>query len=144
MGIVGSITHSASTCAVLVGRATEYRGIGFDIELSAPPHSELADIIVGCSEPCEYRSPPLLQLIFSAKEAVYKCVYPSCKTFLDFHDIAISLDRAAGSFTAAACGAQAAAVGLDNGHGLFEITPAGAATVFTIPCKPHIDATKHH
>jgi enterobactin synthetase component D len=31
----------------------------------------------------------MLALIFSAKESVYKCLYPSCKKRLDFHDAAI-------------------------------------------------------
>jgi 4'-phosphopantetheinyl transferase EntD len=38
--------------------------------------------------------------IFCAKEAAYKCQYPLTRMFLEFEDVEIGLDVAAGSFTA--------------------------------------------
>lgn len=44
--------------------------------------------------------PDLRKLIFSAKEAVYKCYYPLTLAWLDFHDVQIDLDLDTGTFVA--------------------------------------------
>jgi 4'-phosphopantetheinyl transferase EntD len=42
------------------------------------------------------------KLIFSAKESLFKCAWPTLKQFIDFQDIEIRLDLAANSFAAIA------------------------------------------
>lgn len=132
-GVVGSLTHSAAFCAVAIGRATDYRGIGLDLELSRPPSSDIAHLIVAASEPPEYRTEPWLRLVFSAKEAVFKCVYPLAKRFIDFHEVAVALDEDSRSFAAIACSREAAESGVELGVGMFETDGIGAASVFVIP-----------
>ena len=41
------------------------------------------------------------KLLFSAKEAFYKCQYPVTRTVIDFHDVQLSVDLAAGEFSVA-------------------------------------------
>jgi 4'-phosphopantetheinyl transferase EntD len=130
-GVVGSITHSGGFCAVLVGRSGDYRGVGIDIELSRPPAPDIARLVVSAAEPAEYHHPSWLQTVFSAKESVYKCVYPTHRAFIDFLDVTISLDYEACAFTAAPVAPAVRGAGVERGRGLFERVGGGVATVFT-------------
>lgn len=101
--VVGSITHTQGHCAAAVGWAEEYLGIGIDVELDLALPSELVERV--CSSMERQRLDSLgdlapgvaARLIFSAKEAVYKCQFPSTQTFLGFQDVALLVDPA-GSF----------------------------------------------
>jgi len=130
-GVVGSITHSGGFCAVLVGRSGDYRGVGIDIELSRTPAHDIARLVVNAAEPAEFHHPPWLQTVFSAKESVYKCVYPRHRAFIDFLDVTVSLDYEACAFTAAALALAIRGAGVERGSGLFERVGDGVATVFT-------------
>jgi 4'-phosphopantetheinyl transferase EntD len=132
-GVVGSLTHSSSTCIVVLGFSHAYQGIGVDLELSGPADSELADIVVSPSEPPEYRLAKSLTLVFSAKESVFKCLYPVCHTSLDFHDIDIALDRSAATFSAAVQGNRVSAAQLTRAVGYFATAEQGVLTLFAMP-----------
>jgi 4'-phosphopantetheinyl transferase EntD len=132
-GIVGSLTHSSSVCAVVLGLAADYRGVGLDLELAEPPQTELADIILSSTEAREHCSPQALRLVFSAKESVYKCIYPICRTFLDFRDVDVRIDHAHSTFSAESGHDKASSIEL--GRGLFEIGERGVATLFTMPAQ---------
>jgi len=103
-GVVGCISHVDGYCGAAVARTVNARGIGFDIEYLTSVLPEFVDRICGPSElvwlhalPSEDRQ-RAASLIFSAKEAVYKCVHPIVKEWLDFHDVAIVPDVAGGTF----------------------------------------------
>jgi 4'-phosphopantetheinyl transferase EntD len=92
-GIVGSITHTDGFCAAVVARERDARGVGLDAEPDAALDPSLEAAI--CT-PAERRwldanAPAdrgrLGRLVFSAKEAFYKCQYPLTKTFLDFLEV---------------------------------------------------------
>jgi len=131
-GVVGSITHSAAVCAVLFGLSRDYRSVGIDLELSQLSHEGFAAMLLTPEERPGIRSMDELRLVFSAKEAVYKAAYPLCRTFLDFQDVVIRLDRSSRTFRAVARNEAAAAAGLERGQGLFEIDNGGTATLFAI------------
>jgi 4'-phosphopantetheinyl transferase EntD len=131
--VVGSLTHSASMCAAVIGLGRDYRGVGLDLELSAAPKADLADLIVSPTEPREYRLPVTLRLVFSAKESVYKCLYPIYSTFLDFQEIDIFFDRRKLTFSAVARNEKIASEVLAQGSGVFECSERGALTVFSLP-----------
>ncbi len=103
-GIVGSISHTTHSAAVAVASAEHYLGIGIDLELKRRVESDLVPKILTQPERSRYRSiDPTL--IFCAKEAVFKLLFPLQEQYLDFLDIEILLrDRSAG-FTATAVGA---------------------------------------
>jgi 4'-phosphopantetheinyl transferase EntD len=97
-GVVGSITHAADLCAVVVAQSGAVTGLGVDVEPDGPLEPELWPRI--CT-PSERES--LLQgggesggrrarLVFSAKESAYKCVYPHVRRVLGFQEVEIELD----------------------------------------------------
>lgn len=99
-GIVGSIAHSGSFAAAVVGSHIQYAGLGIDIEMLAKRISfslsrrlcsprEL-EAFSGSSED---RIMQLLK-IFSAKEAFYKAAYPTIKRPLGFRDVELHFAEA--------------------------------------------------
>jgi 4'-phosphopantetheinyl transferase EntD len=109
-GFVGSISHtrrgSFGYCCAAVARASDLSAIGVDAEADEPleralfarvmtPH-ELS--LLGATEEAEQGL--LGKLVFSAKESVYKCQHPLSGVFLEFTDVEVALDLAAGRFLA--------------------------------------------
>jgi enterobactin synthetase component D len=106
-GFVGSIAHSDGVAAAAVARVADRASIGLDVEpcmtderattvrarlLTAGDEEALADL-AGWS-PGEK-----VTLVFSAKEAIYKCLHPICGQFFGFHDARLkALDAARGRF----------------------------------------------
>ncbi len=94
-GIVGSITHCRSLCAVATTHAAHSAGIGLDVEPAEPMNEELEQYVMRDAEyarldvlPQEVRTLGSL-LVFSIKEAVYKAIYPIRRRFLEFHEVEI-------------------------------------------------------
>ncbi len=92
-GYVGSLSHTAVRAAAAVARADAVRSIGIDLELLAGLEV-VRDIEAVCLHPSEIAlrtDPPLsgaarATLCFSAKEALYKCLYPLVNQYFDFMD----------------------------------------------------------
>jgi len=104
---VGSITHSDGYGAAVVASTADYRGIGIDCETYVKP-STAADIrrmVLTRHDEDTLRMTALadevgLTLIFSAKESIFKALYPLTRVFFDFHDVALTtIDIARRSFT---------------------------------------------
>src|SRR5690606_27457336 len=89
-GIVGSITHSANRCVVVAGRTSRFLGVGVDLETNeVPPH--LAPTTLSATEAIDDLRTPL-RLKFSAKESIFKCVFPKSESFLEYCDVAVDVD----------------------------------------------------
>ena len=112
-GIVGSITHDNRLCVVAVARGERYAGLGVDIEPAEPLEPEIAARIWSPVEAEQAArrtdmTPALAsRLVFSAKEAFYKCQFPLTRTFLGFMEVSVALgdgtfevrlERAVGAF----------------------------------------------
>jgi 4'-phosphopantetheinyl transferase EntD len=106
-GVVGSITHCAGYRASAVAHTRDMLALGLDAE----PHDVLPrgvlDVISLAQE--RARLPALSaanpdvcwdRLLFSAKESVYKAWFPLTQRWLGFEQAAITIDPAAGVFTA--------------------------------------------
>jgi len=94
-GVVGSITHTHGLCVAAVGRQSSYAGVGIDVEPAAPLQRPVAERVATEAEMSALRSlPPLLaaRLIFSAKEAFYKCQFYRTRQFLGFFDVSLELE----------------------------------------------------
>jgi 4'-phosphopantetheinyl transferase EntD len=94
-GVVGSITHTHELCLAAVAWERNYSGVGIDVERAAPLELAVAERVATVAEMSALRSlPPLLaaRLIFSAKEAFYKCQFYRTRQFLGFFDVAIALE----------------------------------------------------
>jgi enterobactin synthetase component D len=89
-GIVGAITHAGDTVISLVGSKTEYAGLGVDVEeLARGPSARAARLVC---RPTELAWADVesgtrrLSMLFSAKEAVFKAVFPIERAWLGFAD----------------------------------------------------------
>ena len=106
-GLVGSLSHTDTTCVAAVARAAQLRGIGIDIEEDAALGADLVATICTLDERAWLASQPvplrgqLAKLIFSAKESVYKCQYPVSRQVIDFAAVLITPDLDTGQFEAA-------------------------------------------
>ena len=90
-GFVGSITHSNGIAACTVSPSNECAGVGIDIEhwIAEKTTLELASSIWTSAEAevCsqkEWSQCEALTLVFSAKESLFKALYPQCRKFFDF------------------------------------------------------------
>jgi 4'-phosphopantetheinyl transferase EntD len=104
-GLTGSISHTDHYCAVAVARRSEISAIGVDVEdldrftLDLTRHvlspREIAIELEGL--PCQQRL-ERAAIIFSAKEALYKCLYPLTRMWIGFRDVEATLDAAGAKF----------------------------------------------
>jgi 4'-phosphopantetheinyl transferase EntD len=96
-GVVGSVTHTSGFCAAAVSRRAEYAGLGIDAERDGPLAEGIAarvclDEELGRAGALGLDPGTLAHVVFSAKEAVYKCQFPESGTFLGFHDVRLELE----------------------------------------------------
>ena len=105
-GVIGSISHSGGLCAVAVAWADDVSGIGLDLERAEAVREKIWPRICRPAEIERLRAEPedkraqLATLLFSAKEATYKCLFPGSRVPLGFQDVELELDVHAGRFTA--------------------------------------------
>jgi 4'-phosphopantetheinyl transferase EntD len=104
-GVVGSIAHGGSWAGAAVADAHHALGIGLDVEpLDAPLPPEVAHIVLTDDERTRMAGEPaaavglLGTITFSAKECAYKCLFPVTGWELEFHDLTVSIDLAAGYY----------------------------------------------
>ena len=94
-GMVGSITHTAGLCAAVVAERRTLAAVGLDSEIVGHVTPDIWSTVCGPPESDWLRSLPTseqaaaITLIFSAKEAFYKCQYPVTGEWLDFNDLLI-------------------------------------------------------
>jgi 4'-phosphopantetheinyl transferase EntD len=100
-GVVGSITHTKDYCAVVVARGSALRSVGVDAEADRTLELGLITLICTAEERQRMARRPHGDrdaiVYFAGKEAFYKCQYPLTRTFLDFQDVDLELDHAAGT-----------------------------------------------
>jgi len=91
-GITGSLAHDDRAAVAAVGRLGEFDSIGIDIEPAMPLPSETLSLVATPQELRRLGDDPLRgKVLFAAKEAVYKAVYPLDRIFLEFHEIEVDL-----------------------------------------------------
>ena len=95
--LVGSITHTTGFCAAVAAPKKSLRSVGIDTEISGSVKTELWRGICTASETTWLRSLPeseqlfAASLIFSAKEAFYKCQFAVTQERLGLHDVSVEL-----------------------------------------------------
>lgn len=105
-GFVGSITHCDDACLAAAAPARAARGIGLDLEPGTGLDAGLLPEIATPRERDWLEAQPagrrasLARLIFSAKEAAYKALYPLSGEVLDFDAMEIAPRPAQSRFTA--------------------------------------------
>lgn len=109
-GVVGSISHCDGRCVAAVGRHDRYESIGIDVEVRTHLSATTIELTsrpddVVCNGGDLAVELPIV--LFSAREAIYKCWFPFTGQWLGHHDVRLVLDGAGRTFTVAAATAMA-------------------------------------
>jgi 4'-phosphopantetheinyl transferase EntD len=109
-GIVGSITHTGTPtdgfCGVAVARNEDLIAVGLDAELATPLAVDLWPAVLTPRERhlLDRHAPETQALVatlhFSAKESVYKALYPLHPRWIGFHEVELDFDLAGQRFEA--------------------------------------------
>ena len=89
-GWCGSISHSDTCISALIGPTAHYHGLGIDHEPPMSPQTaqsvmtRLASPTELALRPADWSLPDWLTLIFSAKESLFKAIYPTLGRFFGF------------------------------------------------------------
>ncbi|MGY2196576.1 4'-phosphopantetheinyl transferase family protein [Pseudomonas gingeri] len=93
-GLVGSLSHAGGYALAIVGDSQSGYLPGIDVEhLAGEPEPEDVQRQIASREEMAVLEPLLdaagaFTLMFSAKEAIYKALYPRVRRFIDFHEVA--------------------------------------------------------
>jgi enterobactin synthetase component D len=89
-GIVGAISHAGDLAIAIVGKATHYAGLGIDFEELSRGLTPRAARLICTPAEMEWVNPEAgtarLTMLFSAKEAVFKALFPIEGVWLGFGD----------------------------------------------------------
>ncbi|MFW8635524.1 4'-phosphopantetheinyl transferase family protein [Cribrihabitans pelagius] len=103
-GLVGSITHTRSCAMAVLAEAGEVLGLGIDIEEDLPLKDDLLPAICSAREQAWLRRQTdpgrMAKVIFSAKEAAYKCQYTLSRAYYGFDGMELEFDLAANAYRA--------------------------------------------
>jgi len=89
-GFVGSISHCPTLCTVVVASRLDICAIGVDVEPAVALDADVEPLVLTSRDRDSIAQLPLRiraiggRLVFSAKEAFYKALYPTTGGFLDF------------------------------------------------------------
>ncbi|MEJ2410183.1 MAG: 4'-phosphopantetheinyl transferase superfamily protein [Novosphingobium sp.] len=105
-GVTGSITHSDTLAAAAVARTRDMEALGIDCEalLDTAVAREIAGLVAAPDEITRATAigpdnAAGISLIFSAKEALYKCLNPIVRRFFDHREAElVEVDAAVGRF----------------------------------------------
>jgi enterobactin synthetase component D len=106
-GLTGSVTHTRDFAAAAVAGSGQARSIGIDTEeiVTTPSVGRLSSLVLLAAEP-DLGGPALdnatrFTLVFSAKESLFKCLYPLVRRRFYYPDVALrALDLTSGTFAA--------------------------------------------
>lgn len=99
-GLVGSITHSKGFASAIVAPSSTIRSVGIDSEalIAEKTAANVSSHVLTESELYTANAALLdsdrqyLTLIFSAKESIFKCLYPLVQQYFDFRHAVVELD----------------------------------------------------
>ncbi|WP_316227943.1 4'-phosphopantetheinyl transferase [Bradyrhizobium sp. SZCCHNR3015] len=157
-GYIGSISHCDDFYCAVAGKTSDVIGLGIDVERIQPIEPELTDLI--CVRDETRRLSALTKvpgvdwanIFFSAKEAVYKCLFPLHGTFLEFGDISLALSvnasRSGGNFCVVELPSLTTDVRLDRLLGRWTVGAgfvlAGIAAVTSVDDCPRVRSAARH
>jgi 4'-phosphopantetheinyl transferase EntD len=135
-GIVGSISHARGYCAAVVGHASQFAGLGIDIECKNRVDRRLWKQIASADEIAWLEREADTQLsstlLFSAKEAFYKAQYSISRSWLGFHAVQLRVERDSFEITLCRDIAGLAAAGA-RFAGRYQVEPEHVVTALAIP-----------
>ena len=91
-GVTGSFAHDERVAVAAVALSRDVAAVGIDVEPAEMLPAELLDMVATPHERRRLDDDPYRGLLlFAAKEAVYKAVYPLDRLFLEYHDVDVDL-----------------------------------------------------
>lgn len=91
-GIIGSFAHDERVAVAAVAMHRDVAALGIDVEPAEWLPPGMLDMVATAQERRALGDDPYRErLLFAAKEAVYKALYPLDGIFLEFHDIEVDL-----------------------------------------------------
>lgn len=103
-GFVGSISHCPGLCVAAAAHARDFQAVGLDVEVRRRVGAHLHERICTSAERAWMaaggRGEETATLLFSAKEATYKCLNPLTGVHLGFGDVEVAVDLESGTFVA--------------------------------------------
>ena len=97
-GVVGSIAHDDAWAIAGVALEVELEAIGIDVEPIRSLDEDLVSRVLTSNEvellgaSTDQSLETIVVDVFSIKESVFKCLYPRCRTILEFHDIEVAIE----------------------------------------------------
>ncbi|MBO0684972.1 MAG: 4'-phosphopantetheinyl transferase superfamily protein [Candidatus Dormibacteraeota bacterium] len=143
-GVVGSITHCESYCAVAVAAQPDVGGIGIDAEVETEIAEGVREAVCTPEERrwiADQRGHDWTVLFFSAKESIYKLWYPAMGSWLDYQDAELVLDLRNRRFQAQIRRPIDSGRFPSNLTGQFALQPGRVLTAITLSCSPHPSGT---
>ena len=155
--MVGSITHTLGFGAAVVAERRRFGSLGIDVEAAGGVKRELWRHICVPAESAWLESLPqaaqtsAATLLFSAKEAFYKCQYPVTKERMTFADLCVSLpdsdpgcwDGAVAELIATPTRSLAISAGREPlFHGTYRVQDGRICAGFYLPAAPLIAPTE--
>jgi enterobactin synthetase component D len=135
VGYVGSITHCSGFCAAAAAENTKYTAIGIDIEEKKHLSFDIASQVLTETEKAGFNLDDpvdhLALLVFSAKESIFKCVYPLTKRYMDFLDVSVEIDQKKMRFNAEIPGITGSSKPQNTIEGIYIM---GDRYIFTLAC----------
>lgn len=101
----GSLTHKRDLAVAIVVRAESYVGVGIDLEIHrSSRHRRFSASICTANERTwlaqfDGDRDAMLLAIFSAKESIFKALYPTCRRYFGFQAAELTLSADRDSFT---------------------------------------------
>jgi len=103
-GVVGAISHSQTVATAIVGHATDYAGLGVDVEDTERAPTPRTARLIAVPEEMDWLDAPdgaeRLLMLFSAKEAIFKALYPIERVWLGFSDARLTWRAERSAFSA--------------------------------------------
>lgn len=93
-GIVGSISHCKGICLAAVAHESTFHSIGVDVEVNKPLPAGIPEMIFSANEPFGHPDSCVINcldtLTFSAKESIFKCLFPIVGFYFDFKEVSLT------------------------------------------------------
>jgi 4'-phosphopantetheinyl transferase EntD len=134
---VGSISHNHTLAWAAVCKVGTLRGLGVDIEEVGRLGKKLFNSVFTEAEQKRYATSTAPQhwadILFSAKEAIYKAVNPITDHYIGFHEVDVTLSADAQRFTVRYVGENEANAVMHLGDGYSLVRDGHVLTLFAIP-----------
>ncbi|MDW6091287.1 4'-phosphopantetheinyl transferase family protein [Vibrio rhizosphaerae] len=138
-GFIGSISHTDDTAICTVSTNAERLSIGIDIEniMDDTLCESVGKMIVTSGEmklqETDWSKAQFISLMFSAKESLFKALYPLVKRYLDFHDAQlVSFDPQHSHFTFELSQTLQQEIGIQVCHGDYLLFEEALVTLIQI------------